>query len=72
MVSPIVLAPKPAPVVQTPPNLSTIVSVKTLQQNTNPFEQDDDEDNDNMDYDDNKNPFKDDYDESKNPFADDP
>lgn len=68
MVPPIVLAPKPASVVQTPPNLSPKLSVKTVQQNTNPF----DEDDDNMDYDDNKNPFKDDYDESKNPFADDP
>lgn len=67
--SPIVLTPKPVvPVVQTPPRLSPILSVHAIQQqNTNPF----DEDEDNMEYDDNKNPFKDEYDESKNPFADD-
>lgn len=67
--SPVVLTPKPvAPVVQTPPRLSPILSVQTIQQqNTNPFDEDDDD----MEYDDNKNPFKDEYDESKNPFADD-
>jgi len=67
--SPVVSLPKPvAPVVQTPPRLSPILSVQTIQQpNTNPF----DEDDDGMEYDDNKNPFRDEYDESKNPFADD-
>jgi len=60
-----VLPPKPIiPIVQTPTRQSPILHI---QQNTNPF----DEDDDNMEYDDNKNPFKDDYDESKNPFADD-
>lgn len=55
------------PAVQTPPRLSPILSVHAIQQqNTNPF----DDDEDNMEYDDNKNPFKDEYDESKNPFAD--
>lgn len=59
-----VLVPKPVPVIQTLPSPSPILHI---QQNTNPF----DEDDDNMEYDDNKNPFKEDYDESKNPFAED-
>jgi len=69
LVSPVALTPIPvAPVVQTPPRLSPVLSVQTLQQlkTTNPFDEDDD-----MEYDDNKNPFKDEYDESKNPFMDD-
>lgn len=61
MNSPVVLAPKlVVPAVQNPLRLMPI---------TNPFDEDDDDDQ--MKYDDNKNPFKDSYDESKNPFADD-
>lgn len=72
MTSPIVLeTPKfVAPVVQIPSTLSsTILPIKTVELNTNPFGEF--EDDDNIDYDNNKNPFYNDYDESKNPFAND-
>lgn len=65
--SPIVLTP-PKPVVQVPFSSSNmILPLKSVEQNTNPFDEDGEDDND---YDDSKNPFNDDYDESKNPFAD--
>lgn len=68
LLSSVVLSPKPiAPVTQTSPRLSPILSEQITQQNSNPF----DDYEDNMVYDDNKNPFKEDYDESKNPFTDD-
>lgn len=46
-----------------------MLPIKTVELNTNPFGEF--EDDDNIDYDNNKNPFYNDYDESKNPFAND-